>query len=72
MKLKCKFIFYDWIKDGKSVYQTEKGITLSDGDLHSGSTFNGVIALWDRDTKEIPGSDGRILLVDSEMLNVSN
>ena len=35
-----KLMFVDWIDiKGKSIYNTEEGIRLSMGDLHSGSTF---------------------------------
>lgn len=45
-------IFDDWREMGKSIYQTEKGVELSMGDFHSGTTFAGKIALDDEDAKE--------------------
>ena len=44
--MKIKLVFYDWHKDGRSVYSTE-GIAaaLSSGDFHSGTTFDAEIVL---------------------------
>jgi hypothetical protein len=39
--LKIRLVFYDW--NNKSVYNTEKGVELSAGDFHSGSTFEATI-----------------------------
>ena len=45
------FVFYDWVDDsGESIYSTEKGVELSSGSLHSGTTFNGELYL-DTDTE---------------------
>ena len=42
--LQIKLVFEDWQKrDGESVYDTEKGLELSLGDFHSGTTFNATI-----------------------------
>jgi hypothetical protein len=42
----AKLVFIDWQDDtGASVYQTEIGVQLSLGDLHSGSTFDAMIDL---------------------------
>jgi len=38
-------IFEDWQKNCHSIYKTEKGLELSTGDFHSGSTFPGTITL---------------------------
>ena len=36
--LKCELVFDDWrVPSGKSIYQTEEGVELSMGLLHSGS-----------------------------------
>ncbi len=43
--LKIKLVFDDWRKQGESVYSTEEGFELSWGDFHSGTTFDGNIAL---------------------------
>lgn len=45
--MKIKLIFADWRGKGggKSVYSTEKGIELSAGCFHSGTTFDGEIDL---------------------------
>ncbi len=45
--MKIKLVFDDWRKSGKSVYNAEKGVSLSSGDFHSGSTFTGEIHLDD-------------------------
>ena len=47
--MKCKLIFNDWRKIGEaeSIYNTELGIELSLGDLHSGSTFEADVILTD-------------------------
>ena len=45
--MEIKLVFNDWRgwnKDGYgSIYNTEKGVELSLGDLHSGSTFDATI-----------------------------
>ena len=38
--MKFDLIFDDWQKDGQSIYQTELGVQLSLGDLHSGTTWD--------------------------------
>ena len=44
--MKVKLIFYDWQdKNGKSIYNTLKGVQISMGDFHSGTTFDGEIYL---------------------------
>ena len=35
-----RLVFSDWQKLGKSVYETGKGVMLSLGDFHSGTTFD--------------------------------
>lgn len=45
--MKVKFVFGDWLKNGKSVYNTEEGITLSSGDFHSGTILQGTMELDD-------------------------
>jgi hypothetical protein len=39
--MKCKLVVEDWMADGRpgSIYNTELGVELSTGDLHSGTTF---------------------------------
>jgi hypothetical protein len=51
--MKIKLIFDDWKKQGKSVYNTEKGIELSNGDFHSGTTFDGIIELNQEQHEEL-------------------
>lgn len=43
--LPCRFVVDDWRKSGEaaSVYETELGVELAQGDLHSGSTFRVVL-----------------------------
>ncbi len=44
--MKIKLIFADWQNSNfHSIYNTDKGIDLSFGDFHSGSTFDAVITL---------------------------
>ena len=43
--MKIKLAFFDWQKNGKSIYGTEKGVELSIGDFHSGTTFDGTLEL---------------------------
>ena len=46
--MKIKLVFDDWRDHThKSVYATEKGIELSAGDFHFGSTFNATIEVDD-------------------------
>jgi len=43
-EMKIKLVFDDWRDfNHKSIYSTAKGISLSMGDFHSGSTFNATI-----------------------------
>jgi len=54
--MKIKLVFADWCKEGDSVYSTEKGIELSAGCFHSGSTFDGEIELDKFDELELRSS----------------
>ncbi len=54
--MKIKLVFEDWQRIGKSVYNTEKGIDLSSGQFHSGTTFDGEIKLDECDEQEIRAS----------------
>ena len=48
LKMKIKLVFEDWRdRNHKSVYSTEKGVDLSTGDFHSGTTFNATIEVDD-------------------------
>lgn len=38
--MKAKLVFNDWQRNGQSIYNTEEGIDLSMGDLHSGTIFH--------------------------------
>jgi len=51
--MKINLVFEDWQKNGKSIYNTQKGIELSCGDFHSGSTFSGEIKLTDDQKREL-------------------
>lgn len=46
--VKVKLVFHDW-----NVYNTEKGVELSSGDFHSGTTFDGDIYLDDNQEEEL-------------------
>lgn len=54
--MKIELVFLDWQKGGKSVYNTKKGVELSTGQFHSGTTFDGSIALDQEDAKELAGA----------------
>jgi len=43
--MKIKLVFDDWKLKGKSIYNTEVGVELSQNDFHSGTTFDGEIHL---------------------------
>ena len=49
-----ELVFDDWRKKGfgHSVYDTEKGIELSSGSFHSGTTFTGTISLDDEEYEQ--------------------
>lgn len=48
--IKVQLVFQDWQdSDGDSVYNTEDGVDLSMGDLHSGTVFEAAIKLDDDD-----------------------
>lgn len=51
-RLCIKLVFDDWKKNGKSIYSTQKGVDLSAGDFHSGTTFKGEIHLNPEQEKE--------------------
>ena len=56
----AKLAFEDWRrKDGRSEYSTEKGLRLSAGDLHSGTTFNAKIEDMDAEDAERIREAGR-------------
>lgn len=41
--------FDDLRRKGRSIYQTEEGVQMTMGNLHSGSTFHGTILLDEED-----------------------
>jgi len=53
--MEADLIFEDWFKIGEpdSIYNTEIGIELSMGDLHSGTTFKSKIIINEQIEKEI-------------------
>ncbi len=53
--MRVKLIFDDWRdrNTGKSIYQTEKGIYLSAGVFHSGTTFNANMVLDNYHAREL-------------------
>ncbi len=53
MKIKVWVSFLDWTEKGTSIYCTEKGVDLSMGVFHSGSTFDAEIELEQDDAQEL-------------------
>jgi hypothetical protein len=55
MKIKCKLVFEDWRQRGQlgSIYNSEYGLRLSSGDLHSGTTFPAVVEIDDKTAGDI-------------------
>ena len=51
--MKIKLIFSDWEKNSKSIYATDKGIDLTMGDFHSGSTFDAEVNLNEEQEQEL-------------------
>lgn len=52
--MKIKLVFEDWReRGGRSIYMTPKGIDLSAGQFHSGTTFPGSIQLSFEDEQEL-------------------
>lgn len=50
----CKLVVMDWHRVGiGSVYNSELGVQLSSGDLHSGTTFSAVVSLPEDIQQEI-------------------
>ena len=46
MKVEIELVFEDWQnREGKSIYYTEEGVTLTCGDFHHGTVFDGEIEL---------------------------
>ena len=45
--MKAKLVFHDWLRRGQSIYSTLEGISLSSGDLHSGTVFKCEITFTD-------------------------
>lgn len=49
-----KLVFTDWKNSNfDNIYNTEKGIELSSGDFHSGSTFDAIITLEKEQHEEL-------------------
>jgi hypothetical protein len=53
--LNCKLVFDDWRQFvvPYSIYNTQLGLDLSSGDLHSGTTFSAVVRLPEKIEQEI-------------------
>ena len=52
--MKVRLVFNDWrYNDGRSVYNSEEGLTLSSGDFHSGTTFNASLELDEEQAAEL-------------------
>lgn len=54
--MKIKLVFDDWRKEGKSIYKTFQGASLSCHDFHPGSTFEGEIKLDKENEEELRDS----------------
>lgn len=52
-KMRVALVFQDLEKNGKSVYSTQKGVHLSMGSFHSGSTFSADLDLDDGQKREL-------------------
>ena len=50
--MRVKIVFDDWRFRGESIYQTEKGLELSSGDFHSGTTFDVELSLRGKNIPE--------------------
>ena len=51
--MRIKLVFLDWREKGRSVYATDRGVALSQGDFHSGTTFSGTIELDAENSAEL-------------------
>jgi hypothetical protein len=53
--MKVELVFHDWRKEGEadSIYNTELGVVLSVGDLHSGTVFHADLTLTPEIEREI-------------------
>ena len=51
--MKVELVFRDWEHKGKSIYNTQKGVELSMGSFHSGSTFSAELELDDDQKREL-------------------
>lgn len=52
-----ELVFCDWMdKAHRSVYAAKKGVDLSSGPFHSGTTFDGLIRLDPDDAEELEGA----------------
>ena len=49
MKIKLSFVDWKKIGESKSIYNTDLGVKLSSGDLHSGSVFEAEIEFKDKE-----------------------
>lgn len=50
--MKVRFAFSDWRRAGVSIYDTEEGLDLSMGGLHSGTVFRGEIEMNSDDAED--------------------
>lgn len=54
--MKVKLVFLGWRQRGKSIDTTEKGVELSMGDFHGGTTFTATIDLDSNNAQELLAS----------------
>ena len=52
-RMNIKLIFDDWKKNFVSIYDTEKGMELSSGVFHSGTTFDATIILNEENERQL-------------------
>ncbi len=53
VKVQVALVFDDWREQGRSIYLSEKGIELSMGDFHYGTTFDGTIHLDEENAQQL-------------------
>ena len=69
MGMKCRLVMEDWRQIGKpdSIYNTQEGLELSGGDLHSGTTFEADIELPEPLADEITAAMEPVRIVATPM-----
>jgi hypothetical protein len=52
-EVEVDLVFHDWMKEGRSVYETPEGVRLSAHDFHGGTVFRGSLLLDEDDAEEL-------------------